>query len=266
MRKFRDLAIKWKLRAIIIVTCGVVLVLACMTFLLYDQVTYKKNIIGDLEILAEIIGRNINAAIEFSDERDAQAVVKALGAEPHIMSACVYTIENAILARYQPDSTSFIPDIPAEPGYQFGENDLQLVHPIYADGVRIGTIYIQADLHNLVSRRNEVISILIIFVVLSIMIVFCLSQLVQKSILTPIRHLSTVARTVSVSKDYSVRAIKASKDEIGFLTDTFNEMLNQIQDRDKDLRQAKIQLEKHARQLQKELCERNLAEKQLKNC
>ncbi len=70
-----------------------------------------------------------------------------------------------------------------------------------------------------------------------------LSALLQRVISRPIFHLAETARTVSDRKEYSVRATKHGKDELGQLIDGFNEMLDQIQRRDTDLQQAHDDLE-----------------------
>jgi light-regulated signal transduction histidine kinase (bacteriophytochrome) len=48
----------------------------------------------------------------------------------------------------------------------------------------------------------------------------------------PLLSLVRTARSVSERKDYSVRAVKGSDDELGLLVDAINEMLEQIQHRD----------------------------------
>ena len=68
---------------------------------------------------------------------------------------------------------------------------------------------------------------------------FLLSSRLQRVISGPILHLAQTAHIVSDKKDYSVRAVKHSQDEVGFLIDGFNEMLTQIQERDVALRMAK---------------------------
>jgi methyl-accepting chemotaxis protein len=54
----------------------------------------------------------------------------------------------------------------------------------------------------------------------------------------PIASLAGTIRIVADEKDYSVRAEKKSNDELGVLNDGFNEMLDQIQDRDGRLKTA----------------------------
>src|SRR4029077_4238927 len=58
----------------------------------------------------------------------------------------------------------------------------------------------------------------------------------------PILRLAGVARTVAEHKDYSVRAVKSYGDEVGVLTDAFNQMLAQIQTQDSALRGSEEKL------------------------
>src|SRR5205814_8108038 len=63
-----------------------------------------------------------------------------------------------------------------------------------------------------------------------------LSNILQKSISQPLLALADTAKAISTRRDYSVRAIKFSNDEVGALTDAFNHMLTQIQERAAALR------------------------------
>src|SRR3569833_2875533 len=56
-----------------------------------------------------------------------------------------------------------------------------------------------------------------------------LANRLQKRISEPIITIANTARIVSERRDYSVRAPKLSPDELGVLTDAFNEMLTRIE-------------------------------------
>jgi signal transduction histidine kinase/DNA-binding response OmpR family regulator len=72
---------------------------------------------------------------------------------------------------------------------------------------------------------------------------------------------------VAHEKNYSMRAVKRSNDELGMLVDTFNGMLAQIQVRDVELREAKDALEQRVeertRELQSEVIEHRRTEEEL---
>jgi nitrate/nitrite-specific signal transduction histidine kinase len=98
-------------------------------------------------------------------------------------------------------------------------------------------------------------------------VTYFVSAWLQKIITQPILHLADTAKAVSAEKNYSVRAVKRSEDELGQLMDSFNEMLTQIRERDAALRQAHDKLEKRVeertRDLQLEITERERAQEAL---
>ena len=74
----------------------------------------------------------------------------------------------------------------------------------------------------------------------------------------PIAHLATVARLVSADKNYAARAVKQSDDDLGQLTDTFNEMLAEIQHRDEELLRHRDHLEQTVAARTEELVKSNV--------
>jgi two-component system chemotaxis sensor kinase CheA len=74
-----------------------------------------------------------------------------------------------------------------------------------------------------------------------------------------VEALASAARQVQASRDFSVRALRVSDDELGVLTDTFNEMLAGIQARDVELEQHRSHLEGLVATRTRELATRNAA-------
>jgi signal transduction histidine kinase len=78
----------------------------------------------------------------------------------------------------------------------------------------------------------------------------------QRRIADPILALAQTAKTVSTENDYTLRARRLSSDEVGQLTESFNQMLAQIQENREQLRAAHKQIQMHARDLEKIVAER----------
>src|SRR5262249_43956887 len=76
----------------------------------------------------------------------------------------------------------------------------------------------------------------------SFLLAFALSRALQQGISQPILELADTAKAVSGRKDYSVRAKKYGHDELGQLTDSFNEMLTRIQEQTVALRDSEERL------------------------
>src|SRR5262249_37226842 len=74
------------------------------------------------------------------------------------------------------------------------------------------------------------------------LVAFGLSTWLQRGIAGPMRSLAEAARRVTEEKDDAVRVAVASDDEIGVLTEAFNEMLEQIQQRGAALRASEARL------------------------
>src|SRR5205823_6858492 len=89
---------------------------------------------------------------------------------------------------------------------------------------------------------------------------FLLSRQFLRFVTNPILRLAGTARTIAEYHDYSVRATKVCSDEVGGLTDAFNQMLTQIQSQDSALQKAQHELQEQVTALQREIGERERAE------
>ena len=235
---FRDLSIQRKLRLIIMATTGVALVLACASFLTYDQLAFRDSMKSDLTTMAEIFGSSSSAAISFGDQKDATTILSGLKAKPSITKAVIYSGTGSPFAQYRrggtPGDAAISPRIHAD-GSWFEGDRLQLFKRIQLDNQTIGVIYLESDLDALHSRFTRFAGIATGILFLSSLLALVLSARLQRIISGPIAHLAATARTISLQKDYSGRAVKESDDELGQLIDTFNEMLAEIESRDGEL-------------------------------
>src|SRR5438067_12444613 len=94
----------------------------------------------------------------------------------------------------------------------------------------------------------------------SLLLAFLLSSQFLRFVTNPILSLAGIARTIAHHHDYSVRATKVCGDEVGGLTDAFNQMLTQIQSQDSALQTAQHELQEQVVALQREIGERERAE------
>jgi PAS domain S-box-containing protein len=245
MRWLYKSSIRRKLRLIIFATSSAALLLACAVFVTFDLLSSRRQIERDLATLAEITGSNCTAALTFNDPKAAREVLLTLSAKRQIRSACIYDREGRVFAKYRrsdlPDN--FSPPAPRPDGSQFAGNRLLLFGKIALDREQIGTVYIEADLHELRTRLLHFAGIVAAVLLASSVVVFLLASKLQRVISEPILHLASTAMMVSERKNYSLRAVKQGQDELGFLVDRFNEMLAQIQQRDEELQQHRDHLE-----------------------
>lgn len=84
-----------------------------------------------------------------------------------------------------------------------------------------------------------------------------LAVLIGRGVTRSVSSLSSAAERVRKDKDFTIRAEKVSKDELGMLTDAFNEMLSGIQARDVELESHRHNLEGMIEARTAQLRERN---------
>jgi len=258
MVRFRDFPIRQKLTLFIMLASLLALAMAVLAVVGYEVFTFKKRAVNDVSILADMIDVSTAAALVFGDPPAAQETLNTLKAEREIASACIYTADGTIVARYvRPDLKDVqFPTVQPE-GERFENRDLVLFRRITSKGDPVGTVYLRYDLRMAYARAPHYTFILAGVLVVLLSLTWLLSTVLQRIISAPILRLARAARQFTENKDYSVRAVKETNDEIGQLTDTFNEMLQTIAARENALSQANGELGH-------ELAERKRAEEALR--
>ena len=276
MNIFRNMMIKYKLMTIVIAACTAGLLLAGVAFLGWERNSIRNNMVKVLATRAEIFGENCKASLTFQDSKDAEKILQALHVDSSMISGSIYNGNNELFAAYYRDKNKSIvtPTEFKKASITFSSDSLVVFAPIILDNEIIGTICLQSDLSNIHESLNRGVLIIITVIIISLLAVFLVSARLQTVISNPILSLAGVAKAVSEKKDYSVRAVKQSDDEIGSLIDAFNEMLEQIQERDSELLVAKqelevkveertVELSKANEQMTKEITDRRKAQEDL---
>ena len=236
----RNVPIKRKLMLVILMTSGFAILLMGTALITYELVTFRSALTNNMEVLAQIIGSNSTATLAFDDRENAKEILRALAAENQINAAAIYDRNGRLFASFPESITpTQLPAVPGPDGHRFNGFQFVMVKPIFQEGARLGTIYLQADLGQMY-RRLTVYGILLFVVgVCSFLGAMALSAALQHRISLPILELAKVATAVSDRNDYSVRAAKHGADEIGYLTDSFNQMLARIGESSEELSRAK---------------------------
>jgi PAS domain S-box-containing protein len=226
----RHLPIQRKLVWFVFLTTLTVLLGSNVALFIYESRSFQQATAQNLSTMAEIIASNSTAALIYDDPKLAQEIISGLKAEPDITAAALYDKQGKLYATYPAaEAKTAFPSAPGEIGGKFSFRDFVLFRPVVQGQNTVGTLYIRSDL-DAMYRRLGVYS-LVLFGVLfgSVVLAYVLSNFLQRQISLPILDLAETARIVSEQKDFSVRAHSESGDELGFVTDAFNSMLEQIQ-------------------------------------
>lgn len=254
-----DNSISRKLTWMNMFVSGAALLLACTAFIAYDMLTFRASMVRNLSTQAQIISSNSVSALLFNDPQSAENTLSALKAAHNILSAGIYSTDGQLFASYSRDSAGQIPAIPALPPgvleiHSFKNKEVLLVRSIVFEGKPSGTVYIRSDLEELNSGLKRYVGIASIVLSACLVAALLVSSIFKRAVAGPIIHLAEAARAVSREKNYSVRAPRTrASGELAILIDAFNEMLAQIQQNERALRDVHDDLELRVKERTAEL-------------
>jgi signal transduction histidine kinase len=261
---FHNMSIKYKLILIMMLTCGIVLAISAVALVVNDVREIRLSEKQKMTILAEVIAKNITAALTFNDQKAAEDTMNGLSINPHIIAAYVVSTEGTVFAEYNGPShqgsdallkKKIAADIVREAreetflSFRGVDDDLEIAVPIILDNQELGLVAVRSDLHALqdqIARELEMVAGIFLFAIIG---AYMIASKLQRVISEPILHMVETMETVTREKDYSIRAPAAGNDETGKLSTGFNEMLAQIQRRDDDLEHFTAELKESNEEL-----------------
>jgi len=244
VRAYRKSTIRARLTAVVMLTNGVALMVACAALGTYDALSYRHHMGRELATWAEMVGQDGASALASGDRAGARQALSTLQREPDIMAAGAYSAEGKILAAYSRVMVS----IPLPLKALRGEREisslrrLALFHPITRSGVLVGAVYVESDLsewHRCL-WHNALVALLVILT--SAGAALLLSLRLQHVISDPIAGLVQTLQTAIGEKEFSRIAPEPWENELSLLGAGIKEMHAQIEERDDQLRKLREDL------------------------
>lgn len=254
---FKDsLSIKNKLIIVTSITISFSLFLVLSFFIFLSLVNEQSKLHERLTIQTEIIANNVVPAVLFDDPLSAKEILTALKVDSTINSAKISINNDTAFANYNNPHQD-------EEGEQLKKAFFKLPHWVKKEIIiennilnktyKIGKVTITACLFNTYLSLLQNISIAILISVITLILTLLLSNALLKRVVSPVIELTKVTRKVANLKDYTIRADIRSKDEVGELTSSFNDMLDKIQSKDLVLEKTVAERTSELIQLNKQL-------------
>lgn len=251
-------SIAGRLTRLNLVVSGIALVLAYIAFFSYDLASYRGNLVANLTAMARITGANSVSALTFDDPQSAEETLFALSSFPDITYAALLTSDGELFAQYpvgarRPKNFLLRPDS-LERTVRGHAERVTLVQPIVFAGKTAGYVYLSADLRELGGRAWHFLLIAAVILVLCLLAALAVSRSFRRSLARPIVELAGAVRKISRNRDYSIRAEPSvAYEELDVLVSAFNEMLVEIQNRDRELQASRDELETRVAERTREL-------------
>ncbi len=238
IRILSRLSIRDKILVVTMITSFFAMLVTSATFITYQYYAFQDWLLQNLTSQAEIIAYNSKGALAFDDPREGRDALRSLEAVSSMTGAFLFTADGVLFSSWQrlgsPDFSQTAPDWQ---GAREVNNEVFMARRIMEKELFLGTILLRSNQQERAAFLRNSMAALVVLVLLSGAITLLLSTWLQKIISGPVAHLATVMEMVSQRQDYSVRGTRHSDDEIGDLTDFFNNMLAQVESRDRQLRE-----------------------------
>jgi signal transduction histidine kinase/CheY-like chemotaxis protein len=240
----RSLSLAQQIIAVIMGVSCAALLLAFLVLIAYDSTAARTSLTRDIGMLADVVGSTSTAAVSFSDAKAATETIGAVAVNRNVRMAAILR-DGQAFARFdrQADTagisilTRVAPELARFPraAVTFDQDSLRIVRPILFDGEVIGGVFIESGLGELHDRLRRLVEIVAIVLSGTLALTFVIASRLQRVISNPILRLTQVTREISQNRDYQIRVEKSRDDEVGVLIDGFNDMLSEIQRRDRKL-------------------------------
>jgi signal transduction histidine kinase len=252
--RFADLALGRKLTLLFTVVSGTALALFAGALWEYQSEAYRRELRQEMSTLSKTLADSGAAALAFRDNRSAAETLAVLRAEPRVSAACLYRTGDVRSASYPAAMReSVCPSKPGPDGIIFSDRALTIVQTSRLQGDAVGQLWMSVDLADLYLQLRRLGLICMGALAIALLLAAIVASLLQRLISGPILGLAAVASRVSIDGDYSIRARRVSEDELGVLVEKFNEMMEQIYQRDLALERAHDELEERVRDRTREL-------------
>jgi signal transduction histidine kinase/ActR/RegA family two-component response regulator len=234
--------IRRKLIAMIMLTSVAVALVTSAGYLIADYYAARQDLRTEIEGQSQLLVENVAPALRFDDPKTADEVVQSLASSRNLRAACVYERTGKLFASYNRKDAQACETTPRPDGLVFDTSRIMLTSAAMVGADRVGTVTIRSDLSSLEHRFQQQAMIGFALLLVTLAVATFMSARLQVLVSDPILRLSRTAADVSQRGDYSLRAAKTSDDELATLVESFNGMLDRIQNREMELSRANEEL------------------------
>jgi len=256
MFNFERSGLSQKLTIISVLSTGSALMLVFIAFAATSILSRTDDERKQLSTLAGVIGNNSVTALQAADRKQAEQMLATLAVEDEIEQAALYDSTGKLLARYKSATLPGAQDAPEQLPQPQASREIstvrsgppwapamRLLRPVRSNDELIGTVMIEGAQTRMWVDLFKNLAAAAVAAMLSFMMALLTAARFKGSIAEPVGKLIAAAQQVSRGQP-TQRIVHQRSDELGALTDSFNDMLAQVEARDGALAQYRDQLER----------------------
>ncbi len=244
---FKNLSIKNKLTVLVLAVAILAIGLGGSLVIFNNISTFKKDMVYNTKVFSKFVADALAAPMSFMADENINEELKRLKSLPIVENGYIYNEDNELDKEHffnKPGKmeTFTPPENPELTATTRFEGDyLHVFLPIVYKESHLGTLYLRASTALLEDKINNYLKTMLIGLIGLIILTYLLAARFQGAISRPILKLAQVTEHIKQDADFSVRVQKEGNDEIGVLYNGFNDMLEQIQLREKQRDKAEAE-------------------------
>ena len=242
-------SIKQKLIALGMIVSSIATIITCTGFIIFNNASERSDLVDEIRLVSRIFSEELSEYILHGEKDQILKSLNALKNRESLIETCIYTHnDDKEFIEFIKDKKRGVPcsKIPKVKGrYEFRDDNILGEHLIVSSYIahndqKIGYLIMVANLDRIHSRTEQgILNSLALFFFI-ILISYLISRFLQKTISNPIMHLADISYIVKEG-NYYVRAKHYADDELGILTQAYNDMLKEIQHAQEHLEEKVIE-------------------------
>lgn len=194
--------------------------ITAFSLLMYESRNAERTHKETLNLISAVITPSLTAAVVFNDIDTIMELI-----EPIVQTDGIFRAQVS-------NNNKVIADILGTTNTEENLLVIKKTSALNMDGISHGTLIIYSD-SSVVEERISFYQLFVMQLLLGIFLLSLLVSMVLSRLFTqPLLNLTAIAKKITSSNNYNLRATRHSSDEIGVLTDCFNTMLETVEQRD----------------------------------
>ncbi len=250
-----NLPVRFKLLALTGLVSGLTLCISVTAITFSDWRLHRELMLKNAQAQIEILAGSSEAALLFGDAKGAQDNLAPLSKVQGVVTVVLFDASRQPFAEYyrDPNHKEPLPPLTGTSYEEYRGEQLVLYKAIVLRGQKAGFLLVINDLKPFHASLFLVWTFSVGIALFSLVLGWLLFQRMQRIITDPVYSLSQAMGHVSREQDYSVRIRVYNTDELGDLARGFNDMLQQIEKRDKKAERYSRDLEQAVQQRTQQL-------------
>lgn len=258
-----QIAIRTRLRVLFVALCGLLSVAILLPYGYIESQNIRERMQEQYGQVARMMAASSNAAVAFGDEAFAAQLTQGAKAGTGVVDVLVFDQLGNLFADEGRTESLDLPLIRRQLGIGSLVTNvseyLLAVEPVQLDGETIGHVAVLADQSALQASLNSLLLMIGIALPACLVMALLMSIPMERLLLTPIARLAREMASLSEDQDYSRRVEHRGNDEIGDLYNRYNDMLAEIEARDRYIEGERTRLKTVVDQRTKDLKRTNTA-------